>query len=594
VAGSTTTLTFLLTAKDAASKEFDKLGRASGGAASKMDKLKVAAKVAGVAVAGLALKFGSDSVKAYTEAEESQRQLSDALGRFPGLASTNIGRLNELNAGLMAKTKFDDDAIASGQAVLAGFKLTGKQLEETTPLLLDYAAKTGKDLPTAAKDLGRSLLGNTKSLKALGISYTSTGDATQDYANITALMREKVGGFAEGEGTTAAGKLAILKNQFGEIQETVGSKLVPALTTLTDVGIKAFTWAGSNMPIVIGVAAAVALFSGAVAAANLATTIAAAGGLKLWFNATKIGVAVQWAMNSALLASPITWIVVGIAALVAGLVWFFTQTKLGKKVWETLTNALKVGWTAIKGAFSAGWSAVSGFMGKVWEVIKKVWSFSPLGIIVSNWGRITGFFGGIPGKVRGIFAKAWDIIKRLWSFTPLGIITSNWDKITGFFTGIPGTVGSALSGVASAISGPFRSAFNFISDAWNNTIGSLSWTVPSWVPGIGGNTISVPNLPHYALGTASAQGGMAWVGERGPELVRLPRGSRVHTASQSASMTSPDMAAVVKAIENLERALLAHQPAVEVTATLNVDKQTAARLTKVGATELRRNGDRTV
>ena len=62
----------------------------------------------------------------------------------------------------MNKTKFDDDAFASGQAVLAQFKLSGKQIENLTPLLADYAAKTGKDLPTAAETLGKSFLGNTR------------------------------------------------------------------------------------------------------------------------------------------------------------------------------------------------------------------------------------------------------------------------------------------------------------------------------------------------------------------------------------------------------------------------------------------------
>lgn len=116
--------------------------------------------------------------------------------------------------------------------MLAQFNLTGKQLEQVTPLLADYASSTGKDMPSAAQDLGKALLGNAKALKNVGISYKSTGDSTKDFANITALMQKKVGGFAETEGKTAAGTAAILKNQFGEMQELVGSKLVPILQKL--------------------------------------------------------------------------------------------------------------------------------------------------------------------------------------------------------------------------------------------------------------------------------------------------------------------------------------------------------------------------
>jgi len=42
--------------------------------------------------------------------------------------------------------------------------------------------------------------------------------------------------------------------------------------------------------------------------------------------------------------------------------------------------------------------------------------------------------------------------------------------------------------------------------------------------------------PAFANGTVNAPGGMAWVGERGPELVNLPRGSQVIPAHRAQSM----------------------------------------------------------
>lgn len=44
------------------------------------------------------------------------------------------------------------------------------------------------------------------------------------------------------------------------------------------------------------------------------------------------------------------------------------------------------------------------------------------------------------------------------------------------------------------------------------------------------------NLKAFANGTVNAPGGMAWVGERGPELVNLPRGSQVIPAHRAQSM----------------------------------------------------------
>lgn len=43
-------------------------------------------------------------------------------------------------------------------------------------------------------------------------------------------------------------------------------------------------------------------------------------------------------------------------------------------------------------------------------------------------------------------------------------------------------------------------------------------------------------IPGFANGTPYAPGGLAIVGERGPELVNLPRGSRVHTAERTRAM----------------------------------------------------------
>lgn len=44
------------------------------------------------------------------------------------------------------------------------------------------------------------------------------------------------------------------------------------------------------------------------------------------------------------------------------------------------------------------------------------------------------------------------------------------------------------------------------------------------------------NAPIFANGTVNAPGGMAWVGERGPELVNLPRGSQVIPAHRAQNM----------------------------------------------------------
>ena len=69
-------------------------------------------------------------------------------------------------------------------------------------------------------------------------------------------------------------------------------------------------------------------------------------------------------------------------------------------------------------------------------------------------------------------------------------------------------------------------------DTYIGNLNRIPKTVNTEVKVIGG-------MKRYASGTAYAPGGVALVGERGPELVDLPRGSRVFTASQTRSMARP-------------------------------------------------------
>jgi hypothetical protein len=90
------------------------------------------------------------------------------------------------------------------------------------------------------------------------------------------------------------------------------------------------------------------------------------------------------------------------------------------------------------------------------------------------------------------FSQAWKVA---WGWIK-DAASNAWD----FIKKIPGWIGTAFGKIADLITWPFRTAFNFIADAWNNTIGRLSFTFPGWIPGIGGNTISVPNIPKFHSG----------------------------------------------------------------------------------------------
>lgn len=146
---------------------------------------------------------------------------------------------------------------------------------------------------------------------------------------------------------------------------------------------------------------------------------------------------------------------------------------------------------------------LSGLVGIVGLVTAAQWAWnaaqlaSPLTWIVVAIGAVV--------VIIVLLVKHWDWVKRVGTAAWNGIkegASSAWN----FLKKIPGWTASAFKGLASFITLPYRTAFNFIASAWNNTVGRLSWTVPGWIPGIGGNSISVPHIPRFHSGVDSVPG----------------------------------------------------------------------------------------
>ena len=77
------------------------------------------------------------------------------------------------------------------------------------------------------------------------------------------------------------------------------------------------------------------------------------------------------------------------------------------------------------------------------------------------------------------------------------------DKTLGFvnfYLSLPGRILGVFNSISDGIKNAFKAAFNFVADVWNRGIGQLSFTVPGWVPGIGGNTFSAPRIPKFHTG----------------------------------------------------------------------------------------------
>lgn len=432
MARKVTSLTFDLFGRDrTASKTMRGVGDTAGKTAQTLQRAG-AAMAAGLAVAGAAaVAFGVQSVRAFAEAQEAQNRLAFAFEKFPALTDTSLAALQRFNAGLMKKTRFDDDAIASGQAVLAQFGLTGDQLRRLTPLLLDYAGATGKDLTTSAEDLGRALLGQGRALKILGIDFSDAGSVAANFDQLMGQLSEKVGGFAERDAETAAGKLDILTNRFGEVQEAVGEALLPALDKLLEWiegdGLRALegfaAWFAED-----GVDALTGFIDkiGEMAEdGSLVPSIVAGIGA---ITAAQIG------LNAAMAANPVGLVIAGIAALIS----------LGVAVAANFNDITKGVYAVAGGVYTGIAQIVVGVAKGVEGVVNSV--LGGLQVLIGPINALAGLLGlsGISLPSRVNFTRGLDGLVNSVRTAVLAGQAGGIDYLNNGFVGGPNTGGAGF------------------------------------------------------------------------------------------------------------------------------------------------------
>lgn len=124
--------------------------------------------------------------------------------------------------------------------------------------------------------------------------------------------------------------------------------------------------------------------------------------------------------------------------------------------------------------------------------LNAVLAANPIGVVVIAIGALVG-----------AFVLAWkhsetfrDVVRGALN-TVRGVAESLWD----FFRTLPDKLGSIGGRIVDVLTWPYRTAFNAIARLWNDTVGRLSFEIPSWVPGgLGGKGFSMPRLPTFHQG----------------------------------------------------------------------------------------------
>lgn len=182
---------------------------------------------AGALISGL-----KNTITLFQTQEKAERQLSTALG------FTSKALLDQASA-LQKVTTFGDEATLQAQALLAGFGLNESQLLRLTPALQDYAALIGADITTAANKLNNVLNGTSTSLRGTSVHLSVTASKAERFNEVMkALTEEGIKGQAQALAQTEGGRLEQLQNNFGDLAEKIGEKVLPLVNDFLEAILK--------------------------------------------------------------------------------------------------------------------------------------------------------------------------------------------------------------------------------------------------------------------------------------------------------------------------------------------------------------------
>lgn len=432
----------------------DKLGKVAGGA-----KIAFAAIAAGAAVCaksaadleqsvgGVETVFGKSSKKMLDWSKQAAQSAGLSQNSYNEMATVIGSQLQNMGMAQSQAANKTNDLIGLGADLSSMFGGTTSDAVDALSSALkgemDPIEKYGVTLNDATLKAQAASMG-------LGDLYASGDRNAKMQATLAAITKQSgksVGNFGK-EADTAQGQQARMNAEFENAKAKLGEGLLPILTKGAQVLGSFANFVQQNTSWLGPLAAGLGIAAAAV-----------------------------WLLNIAMNANPIMLLVTAIAAVIAALVVFFTQTKQGKAAWAAFT----------------GW-------------------------LTDTWNGLVGWFKWVGSSITGFFSSAGQAIQ------------DKWNGVVGWFQSIPGKIAGFFKGIGDMISAPFKAAFGGIRKFWNSTVGGKGFDIPSWVPAVGGKSFRIPML---ANGGTLRTAGTVLVGEAGPEFLNLPAGASVTPLSRT-------------------------------------------------------------
>lgn len=358
--------------------------------------------------------------------------------------------------------KMNSLTLAFSQMTSTG-KLTGQDLLQMINAgfnpLNEISKKTGKSVAVLKDEMGKGKI-SSEMVRDAFISATSAGG--QFYG-----MLDKLGQSKSGRWSTILDKCAQLLWKLYDIIEPVLTPALDGINKVIDVtgvalewlnaGIAkvgaAFNWWFTKLKEGNPIITMATILMGALVAGMAAyevKTIAVAAWTAAVSAAQAIWTGIQWALNSAIWACPITWIVAAIVALIGVIAYVALTTEGWGKTWSNIWEwvklsfqqagaSLKLTWLKLQNTFLTGFEVIK--IG--WYKLKSLWdkdgANEGLAKIEADRNRRAAEIAEAQGKVNELARKRSEI--DIWQ------VKSNGKSLSDVVGGLKKSLGIAPAGV---------------------------------------------------------------------------------------------------------------------------------------------------
>lgn len=292
-------------------------------------------------------------------------------------------------------------------------------------------------------------------------------------------------GFAKAGFGSIAQQLDSFKYAINGAFTAIGPVVTKAASTILKTLSSIFNFVKQNKdwlePLAVGIVTFIGAFKGAQAAVSGITALMS--GLR---NLQSFVQLVSSAKNSLkafftlLGLNPWVVLIAGLAAVVAGLVWFFTQTKTGQKVWQAFTQFLSNAWQKLVSVAQSVWNTITNVFTAAADKAKSAWS-SITGFFSNLWQGIVSVATPIWNSLVTVITTVWNTIKTVVQTginaistviqTVMTVLQTIWSTIWNAIVLVAQTVWSVISTAAQTgmtmISSIIQATLTIIQTIWS-------------------------------------------------------------------------------------------------------------------------------